>query len=338
MRVRAWIRLRLLGVMAGWLGVLLIATPSPGVTIAPPFDTSYTLTDLGSVPGLPPSYGGLTFLAGDRNTLLIGGNANTVSGALYTIGVSRDAAGHIDGFTGTATFHASAPYNDGGVVYGSGGVLFTSRWPVNELAQYLPGSTTPDKVIDLAAFGVASSHAALNFVPVGFEGAGQMKLVSWSGGQFYTASFAPDGLGTFDVTAVTLETTLPGGPEGFVYIPLGSSEFGSPSMLVSEYSANSIGAYEVDANGNPILATRRDFITGLAGAEGAFIDPLTGDFLFSTFGGGDRVIAVRGFAVIPEPSTLLLVSGGLLGIIASMRRTAQASSSRRNPFGRGSGA
>lgn len=37
-------------------------------------------------------------------------------------------------------------------------------------------------------------------------------------------------------------------------------------------------------------------MTGLSGAEGAAIDPLTGDFLFSTFGGGDRVIVVRGFA------------------------------------------
>ena len=45
-------------------------------------------------------------------------------------------------------------------------------------------------------------------------------------------------------------------------------------------------------------ATRRDFITVLEGAEGAAIDPLTGDFLFSTFGGGHRIIVVRGFAPI----------------------------------------
>ena len=31
------------------------------------------------------------------------------------------------------------------------------------------------------------------------------------------------------------------------------------------------------------------FITGLNGAEGAQIDPLTGDFLFSTFGANDRI-------------------------------------------------
>jgi hypothetical protein len=51
--------------------------------------------------------------------------------------------------------------------------------------------------------------------------------------------------------------------------------------LLSEFSAGEIGAYDIDANRDPILATRRDFLTGLTGAEGAVIDPLTGDFLFS---------------------------------------------------------
>jgi hypothetical protein len=36
-------------------------------------------------------------------------------------------------------------------------------------------------------------------------------------------------------------------------------------------------------------------VTGLTGAEGALIDPVTGDFLFSTFGGGDKVIRISGF-------------------------------------------
>jgi len=36
-----------------------------------------------------------------------------------------------------------------------------------------PGSTDEDKIIDLAALGVAGSHAALNFVSAGFPGAGE---------------------------------------------------------------------------------------------------------------------------------------------------------------------
>jgi len=33
-------------------------------------------------------------------------------------------------------------------------------------------------------------------------------------------------------------------------------------------------------NGDPIVATRRLFVSGLDGAEGAYLDPLTGDYLF----------------------------------------------------------
>ena len=48
--------------------------------------------------------------------------------------------------------------------------------------------------------------------------------------------------------------------------------------------------------GDPVVASRRRFVYGLDGAEGASIDPVSGDFLFSTFGTGtDRVVVVRGF-------------------------------------------
>jgi hypothetical protein len=51
----------------------------------------------------------------------------------------------------------------------------------------------------------------------------------------------------------------------------------------------------------------------LTGAEGAFIDPITGDFLFSTFGSGlDSIYEIQGFQpTVPEPSTLLLIAAGL---------------------------
>ena len=65
-----------------------------------------------------------------------------------------------------------------------------------------------------------------------------------------------------------------------------------------------------------MVATRRDFVTGLDGAEGAFVDPVTGDFLFSTYGGGNRVIVVRGFARAATVSVVTQVvndGGGVLG-------------------------
>lgn len=256
-------------VAASWLGMILLSSSLSAAVISPFFSGSYTLNDLGSVPGVSPLYGGLTLLAGSSNTLLIGGFANTSNGTLYQVGVTRDAQGHINGFSGAASVFGAGPYNDGGLTYGPGGVLFASQWPVNMLSQYLPGSTSPDKVIDLGPFGVASSHAALNFVPTGFGGAGALKMVSWSGGQFYTANLAPDGLGTFNITSIVDELiSLPGGPEGFAYVPLGSPLFALPSLLVSEFSAGNVATYNVDSNGNPILGTRQDFITGLAGGRG----------------------------------------------------------------------
>ena len=302
--------------LAASLAIGLGVSAASAQTIDPFFTGTYTFADLGGAPNVPPNLGGLTMLAGTLDVLLLGGTANQPGGALYAVGVTRDGLGHINGFTGASSVYAPAPYNDGGVVYGPGGVLFASRWPANQLAQYLPGSTNPDKVIDLAPLGVAQSHAAINFVPAAYPGAGRMKLSSWSGGEFYDATFAPDGLGTFDITGVTQTATLPGGPEGFAYIPLGSPLFSQPTMIVSEYSTGTVGVYDLDANGDPIVASRRSFITGLTGAEGAFIDPYTGDFLFSTFGGGNHLIVVQGF--VPAPGAAGL--GAAMLILATRRR------------------
>jgi hypothetical protein len=72
----------------------------------------------------------------------------------------------------------------------------------------------------------------------------------------------PDGAGTYDV--VNLQAVpgavLSGGPEGIVYVPSGSPRFDRPSLLVSEYSAGNVAAYEVDGNGDPVVASRRTFI------------------------------------------------------------------------------
>jgi hypothetical protein len=53
----------------------------------------------------------------------------------------------------------------------------------------------------------------------------------------------------------------------------------------------------VDQEGNPDTATRREFVQGLKGAEGAYREPSTGDFFFSTwqYSEPDHMIVVRGF-------------------------------------------
>lgn len=332
--------LKPLGIPPGQVLLLLLlvqtligapTSPARAQTIPPPFADSYSFTSLGSVPGLPTNYGGLTFLLGDPNTVLIGGAANQASARVFKIQVVRDANNHVTSFSGTATVFADAANIDGGLAFGPGNVLFYTRYPTNELGQIKPSSSSTDKVVDLDALGVSSSVGALNFVPSGFPGAGQLKIVVYNTGDWYTLNLASDGSGTFDVATPTLNTTITGGPEGFIYVPPGSPQFSGSSMLVAEYSNGRISAYQVDGGGNPTGAPT-PFMTGLSGAEGAVTDPLSGDFLFSTFGGGNQVIEVRGFRPqaparkAPALSAwVLLLVAATLGAFGSWRLLATGS-------------
>src|SRR5438067_27503 len=119
-----------------------------------PFSDYYSCVSLGSVPAVETPYGGLTFKYNDPNTLLIGGGANSSTGRIYQIGVTRDANMHITGFSGTAKLYPGSTsrigqYNDGGVAFGPQNVLFVTRYPGNQLEQSKPGSITPNKVTDL---------------------------------------------------------------------------------------------------------------------------------------------------------------------------------------------
>lgn len=317
----------------------LTTASAQAISIDPFYAGNYAFTDLGSVPQLPPLYGGLTFAPGDPNKIHIGGAANGAAGLIYEIGVVRGAGNHVIGFSGAATaLGRFGSFNDGGVVYGPGGVLFLARWPVNEIGQVKPGSSVEDKISNL---GTNSSISALNFVPAGFGGAGKMKVVTYGGGSWYDVTYAPDGSGTFNLAATRVDLDpgtpgdqdLGGGPEGFVYIAGGNPNFASDSLLVAEYAAGRIASYVLDGDGNPDLGTRRDFLTGLSGAEGATIDPLTGDFLFSTFGGGNKVVVVQGFNTpttpggggqVPVPGTLLLGLAGLAALRMTCRKIAMA--------------
>lgn len=279
------------------LAAALTASTAVAQTIQAPFDQSYSFRSLGSVPGVPTSYGGVCFKFDDPDVLLIGGAANRSSGALYAIRVVRAPNGAITGFQGSATQVATLPNNDGGLQYGPSNVLFYARYRLTEIGQMKPTSTAPDKVIALGSHGWnGGSPGALSFVPPGFPGAGRLKICAYNDGAWHDCSVAPDANGTFDLVGLQRIVTLPGGPEGILYPPPGSPLLPDYSrVIVNEYSSGSVVVYDLDANGDPVVATRQPFMTGLGGAEGATIDPQTGSFVFSTFGGGNQVLVVEGF-------------------------------------------
>jgi hypothetical protein len=285
---------------------------------------------------VPSNAGGLVFLPSDPDTLLIGGAANSPSARSTRSASTRGVDGHVTGFDGTAVVYANAPGIgsggiDGGLSFAPNGVLLYTSYPDNSIGQIKPGSSGPDSQIALSSLtptAIDSSVGALAFVPAGFAGAGRFKLVQYNGnGNWYDVTLAPNAGGTYDITAVSFVRAIGLGPEGVIYVKAGSPQFSADSVLISEYGNGSVGAYEIDANGDPLPATRRAFITGLTGAEGAAIDPQTGDFLFSTFGGGNRVIAVRGFLPPPTTSTTTTSTSVTVTSTTSTTQTTSTSSS-----------
>lgn len=295
------------------------------ITFGPDFDGSYVSSNLGRPSGLPTPAGGLTLLAGDPNTLLIGGGANTPGGAIYSVALTRDSGGHITGFAGSVAHFADAPFIDGGLAYGPGGVLFYTRFNTHQLGQIKPGSTATNRVDAITGFGSYtpnSSVGSLTFVPSGFGADGALKAVTYQQGHFGTIPLTPDGNGTFAPGTGAFNEQLTGGPEGIAYVAAGCAGFIRNSLLVAEYGTGTIAAYDIDADANPIASTRREFLTGLTGAEGAFVDPLTGDFLFSTFFAGSEVFVIRGFEPPPQvpEAASVLVWLGHVACFASIRR------------------
>lgn len=284
------------------LSVCLGAHQASAQTVTPEFSAfGYQVFDLGEVPGLPPPYGGLTILADDPNTLYIGGSANAPAGAIFTVQVTRDpVTGSVTGFAGTAAHYADAPNIDGGLSFTPEGTILFTRYTMNELGQILPDNTYLSQ--PLSPLGVASSVGSHAIVPADFPGAGNLIMCSYNGWTIHHVPYTVSGNGEYVLAAQTAQVSVSGtanGPEGIAYVPSGSPGFSVPSMVISSYSLGKVVAFEADPNGLPDPTTARDMLIGLNGAEGAAIDPLTGDFIFSTFnfGTGERVVSMRGFAL-----------------------------------------
>ena len=175
--------------------------------------------------------GALTFL--NPSTLLITGGEG--SSTISAVPATRGANGHVTAL-GTAVFYAGGMSDlDAGLAFGPGGVLF-ARSIYYDLYEFKPGSTSPDLTANLTTYGYpADIFGTLQFVPPGLPGAGVLKAPDYETGAWYDVTLAADGSGTYNVTGVT-------GPNatenlhtfGIFYVPLGSAQFASPSVLVNQ--------------------------------------------------------------------------------------------------------
>lgn len=284
------------------------AMPGPEVQLAAPYAGLYTVYDLGPVPGVPNPLGGATVHISDDGKLLIGGNSENGGGAIYEIGVTRNACGHITGWNGTATMHAATPYVDANLVYVSSTLMLYTQWPMAILSQLPVGATAPARDTDLRTVGLPtgdSGPGGLGVVPPGLAGAGGLRMVTWPGGYWTHVETAPDN-GLLSITGVMQTATVPNNPGGFAYVPAGSPGFVQQAIIVAEWvatdpSQDRVAVYDVDAQGDPIVATRREFMSRFPRPWGAYFEPVTGDYIFLSWGatGSDRVYLVQGFAPPP---------------------------------------
>lgn len=266
---------------------LVFAAAAAAQSVLPPFNLHYTAVDLGPMPGVS-DYGGITFHHADPNVLLVSAYN---SGTIVAVQLVRDAQGRITGFGSSSTV-ATVGGNDGGLAYGPGNVLFFTWYSANQLGQLKPGSTTADKYVDLQQHGIVNAVGTCAFVPAGRAGAGRFKIATYSSSQWFDVALVPDGNGTFDLGTVTMAEQIEGGPEGILYPPATAPLLGD-KVLIAEWNQGMF-AYQTDANGDPIHATRAPFLQNLAGNAGGAIDPITGDWLFTGIGG--VLAAIRGGA------------------------------------------
>ncbi len=275
------------------------------------FSSQYSLTNLGAAAGVPNPYASIVFQAGKPNVLLVGGNSTRSTGEIYSVPLARDAANHVNRLSVAVPF-ASAPNIDGGLIYAPNGVLLFTQFDMNRIAEIKPGSASPDKTV---AAPVSPSTGSLQIVPAGFAAAGRLVIDSIDTSQFCSTTLTPDSSGTYDVGTCSATVTDANKTEAILYVPPGMPGFSGPTMLVAHYASGVVTAYSVDSNGLPILASGQTFISGMAGVQGAAIDPLTGDFFFSTFffGDGGAVYKVSLNSSGPAPTVTSVLNGVSLG-------------------------
>ena len=274
--------------------------------MAAEFEPHYRVYDLGRIAGIPNPLGGITVKYGDINTLLVAGKSEMPAGAIYEVKVNRGPCGHILGFSSDGVLVARTPNVDANLAYWPGkDLLFYAEWPKFTLSQLHYCATAPAVQTNLIDFGMPKigdqGPGGVGFVPSGIsDAAGELRMVTWPGGHWYQVALTPNGE-LFDVVSISKTTRLSNTPGGFAYVPAGSPGFDGEAVIVAEWREynhrlDRVAVYDVNEAGDPIVSTRRELLTKFPRPWGAYFEPLTGDYLFLSWGTTtDRVFLIQGF-------------------------------------------
>ncbi len=266
------------------------AIPLAAQTVLPPFNQHMTARDIGPINATLGWYGGITFLHNNPNVLLF---APYTSTTIYAVPVTRDGMGHINGFGTPATHATLTDGADGGLAYGPNNVLFHTSYPGNLIGEVLPGSPGTNRTLDLNLLSnfTMASVGGCAFVPAGYPGAGQFKVVSWGTADWRTVGLAPEPSGTYGATGISAQHLIGGGPEGILYPGPTTAWTNASRVLIADWSNNTVRVMQIDANGDPIPSSDAVLVGNVPGVGGGALDPVTGDWLF-TFSNG-RLLQIR---------------------------------------------
>jgi hypothetical protein len=283
----------------------LLPLAAAAQSVLPPFNAIYQIATIGPIAGIV-SYGGTAFSPNNPNVLLI---APYTQAGIFSVPLTRNSQGFITA-VGSATQIATLGGTDGGLAIDPTGVMFATWFGPNNLSQVAPGGTTAARVDGLTVLGVSSSVGTCAFVPAGLPGAGRFKVASWSAAQVYDLPLTPDGNGTFAPGTAGAGAAVTTGPEGMVYMPTNAPLLGGQLLLI-EWGSGTIGAYQIDAIGDPVPGSRQAVAGGFSFPGGGAIDPVTGDMVFLQ--GTGELLAIRNAAACGSLTTYGTASPGALG-------------------------
>jgi hypothetical protein len=228
----------------------------------------------------PAHFGGVTFDASGSQMLVVGAGA-TVSATAFSYTPIRDpGTSRITGLSAGTSF-APTPGGDGGLEL-QGGLLWWTKYGSHQVGQYNPANATSYSV-GLPAFW--STTGGLTFVPAGYPNAGMLLVSSYTFGWIYSFPLVSAGNGFFNLGPASLYANMPqAGSEGMKFITSGPL---AGHLLVANYTFQRIDAIPINPAtslpmggvNTPVVNT---IITGLAGAEGLGVDPVTGDLFISS--------------------------------------------------------